>query len=141
MNGTAAFAISPKNTEKEQSFEYNIDPNESQSYEFNLKLQAGKYVFYLKNNKNEIENTFLYSELPMIVSENINDCPKYQFVNYYNTKCAEVRIAVKDSELIIMNDSEKTTEFLLYTAMPVPSAEGEVMFSAEETDFAKYMHF
>ena len=49
MNGTAAFAISPKNTEKEQSFEYNIDPNESQSYEFNLKLQAGKYVFYLKN--------------------------------------------------------------------------------------------
>ena len=88
MNGTAAFAISPKNTEKEQSFEYNIDPNESQSYEFNLKLQAGKYVFYLKNNKNEIENTFLYSELPMIVSENINDCPKYQFVNYYNKKCA-----------------------------------------------------
>ena len=73
MNGTAAFAISPKNTEKEQSFEYNIDPNESQSYEFNLKLQAGKYVFYLKNNKNEIENTFLYSELPMIVSENINE--------------------------------------------------------------------
>ena len=137
MNGTAAFAISPKNTEKEQSFEYNIDPNESQSYEFNLKLQAGKYVFYLKNNKNEIENTFLYLELPMIVSENINDCPKYQFVNYYNTKCAEVRIAVKDSELIIMNDSEKTTEFLLYTAMPVPSAEGEVMFSAEETDFGE----
>ena len=137
MNGTAAFAISPKNTEKEQSFEYNIDPNESKSYEFNLKLQAGKYVFYLKNNKNEIENTFLYSELPMIVSGNINDCPKYQFINYYNTKCAEVRIAVKDSELIIMNDSEKTTEFLLYTAMPVPSAEGEVMFSAEETDFGE----
>ena len=49
----------------------------------------------------------------MIVSENINDCPKYQFVNYYNTKCAEVRIAVKDSELIIMNDSEKTTEFFI----------------------------
>lgn len=46
MNGMAAFAISPKNTEKEQSFEYNINPNESQSYEFNLKLQAGKYVFY-----------------------------------------------------------------------------------------------
>ena len=100
-------------------------------------MQAGKYVFYLKNNKNEIENTFLYLELPMIVSGNINDCPKYQFVNYYNTKCAEVRIAVKDSELIIMNDSEKTTEFLLYTAMPVPSAEGEVMFSAEETDFGE----
>lgn len=71
------------------------------------------------------------------MSGNINDCPKYQFVNYYNTKCAEVRIAVKDSELIIMNDSEKTTEFLLYTAMPVPSAEGEVMFSAEETDFGE----
>ena len=26
MNGMAAFAISPKNTEKEQSFEYNINP-------------------------------------------------------------------------------------------------------------------
>ena len=46
MNGTAAFCNIAKNTEKEQSFEYNIDdPNESQSYEFNLKLQAGKYVF------------------------------------------------------------------------------------------------
>ena len=45
MNGTAAFGNIAKEYRKEQSFEYNIDPNESQSYEFNLKLQAGKYVF------------------------------------------------------------------------------------------------
>ena len=36
-----------------------------------------------------------------------------------------------------MNNSEKTTEFLLYTAMPVPSAEGEVMFSAREPTFGR----
>lgn len=137
MNGIVTFAISPKNTEKEQSFEYNIKSNDSKSYEFNLNLQAGKYIFYLKNNKNEIENTFMYLELPLVVTENIMDCPKYQFVNYYNTKCTEVRIATKDNKLLVMNESEKQTEFLLYTAMPVPRADGEVVFSAEETDFGE----
>lgn len=137
MNGIVTFAISPKNTEKEQSFEYNVKSNDSKSYEFNLNLQAGKYIFYLKNNKNEIENTFMYLELPLVVTENIMDCPKYQFVNYYNTKCTEVRIATKDNKLLVMNESEKQTEFLLYTAMPVPRADGEVVFSAEETDFGE----
>lgn len=139
MEGAAVFAISPKNTEKEQKFTYRLNPHESEVYEMELKLQPGKYVFFLKNNKNEIENKFLFTELEMPIQSDrdINDCPEYRFVNYYNMDCAGVRVSIQNDELIIKNEFDSQMEFTLYTAMPAECEEGEVLFSAEETDFGE----
>lgn len=137
ITGTAALAVSPKNTAEEKHFEYNILPHESKEYKFNFQLQAGKYVFYLKNNKNEIENKFLYFELVLPVQQNkdISECQKLVFTNYYNMHSAGIRMSACDNKLVIMNEFKTKTEFVLYTAMPAELTEGEVLFSSEETDF------
>lgn len=137
ITGTASLAVSPKNTAEEKCFEYNILPHESKEYEFEFRLQAGKYVFYLKNDKNEIENRFLYFELvlPIQHDKDISECQELVFTNYYNMNSAGIRMTVCDNKLVIMNEFKDKTEFILYTAMPAELTEGEVLFSAEETDF------
>lgn len=135
--GTAVLAISPKNTESERNFAYELEGGSSKEYEFEFQLQAGKYVFYLKNDKNEIENKFLLVELDLPVQADVKDSPKLEFINYYNMRGEGVRIATLEKELVIMNEFRGRTDFVLYTAMPAEITEGEVMFSAEETDFGE----
>ncbi|MCI8980190.1 MAG: hypothetical protein HFE52_05940, partial [Clostridia bacterium] len=128
-----------KNTDSEIKFAYELESGGNNEYEFEFELQAGKYVFYLKNDKNEIENKFLLVELklPVQAQKDIKNSPKLGFINYYNMCGEGVRIAVSDNELVIMNEFKDRTDFVLYTAMPVDMTEGEVLFSAEETDFGE----
>ncbi len=137
--GTAVLSVSPKNADSERSFVYELESGGSNEYEFEFELQAGKYVFYLKNDTNEIENKFLLVELELPVSseKDVRTSPKLGFINYYNMCGEGVRIAVADNELVIMNEFKDRTDFVLYTAMPADMTEGEVLFSAEETDFGE----
>ena len=143
IKGYASFVVSPKNMSPEHTLNYDLSPGESALYEFKAELQPGKYVFCLKNKNNEIENKFLYKELDAVVYEGkeIHSCPEYQFVNYYNNRCASVKIGVSDDRLIILNTSEKDMDFILYTAEPVEKCAGEVLFSVEETDFGEVCAF
>ncbi|MDD6484940.1 MAG: glycosyl hydrolase family 28 protein [Clostridiales bacterium] len=137
--GTASLAVSPKNTEREREFAYDLLPGQSSEYEFELKLAPGKYVFFIKNKENEIENKWFYTQLEAVVydKEDISRCPVYEFVNYYDMRRAAVRFSVSDDKLIIMSETPGRGDFVLYTAMPAKMREGEVMFSAEETDFGE----
>ncbi len=139
MNGTALLAVSPKNTAREAEFSYSLAPGECSVYETDFELQPGKYVFFIKNESGEIENKFLYKELTAAVfrGKSIENCPVYKFVNYYNNHVAAVRIGISGENLTVKNESGKAADFVLYTAAPADMCEGEVMFSAEETDFGE----
>ena len=135
ISGNAVLAVSPKNTSAQKSFEYSLTPGESTEYEADTELQAGKYVFFIKNESGEIENKFLYKELEAAVYDG-KEIP-YRFVNYYGDRSAAVCIGLKCDKLVIKNQSGSAEEFVLYTAEPAELCEGEVMFSAEETDFGE----
>lgn len=139
MVGNANLAVSPKNTADTHELKYNLLPNESEEYKLDITLQAGKYVFYLKNENNAIENKWLYIELDAVIYEDnvIEKSPVYRFVNYYNNTCGGVRLAVSDNELIIKSEVYGETDFTLYTVMPAEKQDGEVLFTAEETDFGE----
>lgn len=139
MRGTAVLAVSPKNTAQEKEFVYSLSSGEYIVYEAEMELQPGKYVFFIKSESGEIENKFLYKELEAAVccGKSIESCPLYEFVNYYNDRIAAVRIGADSENLIIMNECKKDTDFVLYTANPAEVQEGEVLFSAEETDFGE----
>lgn len=141
--GTAMLAVSPKNAAESHSFSYELKPGESAVYEFAAELMPGKYIFYLKNKKNEIQNKFLYKEFEAVIHEgaDIKDYPEYRFVNYYGNRCASVKIGVYDDSLVMQNTSEREINFVMYTAEPVKRHEGEVLFSAEETDFGEVCAF
>ncbi len=133
LAGTAILAIAPRNTETEHVFDYQINPGETAEYEFSMCLQPGKYVFYLKSRESGIRNTFCYTELAM----SLQASGTYRFVNYYDMRCAAVGLAAQEKSLILTNLSDEYMCFTLYTAMPVPVEEGEVIFSVEETDFGE----
>ena len=135
ISGNASLAVSPKNTALQKSFEYSLAPGESAEYEADTELQAGKYVFFIKNESGEIENNFLYKELEAAAFDG-KEIP-YRFVNYYGDSSAAVCIGLKGDKLVIKNQSESAEDFILYTAEPAELCEGEVMFSAEETDFGE----
>lgn len=139
ISGTAYLDVSPKNMTEMREIQYNLSPGESADYDFNIKLQAGKYVFYLRDSKNQLKNKWLYTEICAYVAKNedIKKSPCYRFINYYGIDSVSVKLGVCDNKLLIMNSSNDKVDFVLYTAMPVKENEGEVLFSAEETDFGE----
>ncbi len=132
--GSVRLAVSPKNTQSERTFSYSLMPGESADFEAEMQLGVGKYVFFLKSDYAEIENKFLYKEICGTLG---NDLSSYSFVNYYGDRICNVAIGAKDDMLVFKNESQRDSEFVLYTAEPCELSEGEVLFSAEETDFGE----
>ena len=143
LSGTAVLAVSPKNTAPEHSFGYALSPGGSMELEIEAELQPGKYIFYMKNSNNEIENSFLYKQLDLVLcdGQDIKSISPYRIINYYNNDSAAVRLGTDNGRLIIENCTERDMELVLYTAMPVDQREGEIIFSAEETDFGEVCAF
>lgn len=143
LSGTAILAVSPKNTAPDTECAYDLMPGGSTEFELEAELQPGKYIFYIKNANNETENKFLYKKLDMLLYEGqeLKTREPYEMVNYYNDRCAAVRLGADGGRLIIENSAEKAMEFVLYTAMPAKPREGEIVFSAEETDFGEVCAF
>lgn len=139
ISGEALLAVSPKNMAEEQRFCCDLAPGESAVYEFKMRLQPGKYIFFLKSSDGVFENVFLYKRLDAVLYEgrSIEDSAKYCFVNYYGNRSAAVKIGTHDGKLVILNCGDTHTDFVLYTAEPVPVREREVLFTAEETDFGE----
>lgn len=139
--GMAALAVSPKNMEIEREFAFDLSPQEMAEYEFAVTLQPGKYVFYLKNDTCCVENQWLYVKLDTVIQRgrDVAVCPQYQFRNYYGMDCVGIKMSATDSELILLSElkNQNSMDFVLYTAVPVPEEEGEVLFSVEETDFGE----
>lgn len=136
LSGTAVIAVSPKNTFGDRSIEYDLAPGKRAVFYYEAELQPGKYIFFVKNKENEIENAFFYKELEAVIydgeKENV-----FEFVNYYGNKNKDLRLGIKGENLIVQNMLGEETEFVIYTAMPVEKQDGEIVFSAEETDFGE----
>lgn len=135
IEGEAYLALSPRNMAEERKLEYSLESGESREYNILFRLPAGKYIFFIKNRENEIENSYLYKELEADISGRAEDTVMTA-VNYYGHRAA-LRLGASDSALIIKSETEGTNAFVLYTAKPAPTEEGEVMFTAEETDFGE----
>ena len=137
--GLAWLAIAPKNAEGEREISYSLPPGGCAEYRFEAALPPGKYVYFLKSGS-LLENQQLYLSLDMVICKGapVEQQPLYAFYNYYGADAAGIQMAADDDGLVLMSRTDcKETEFVLYTAKPVPEAEGEVLFSVEETDFGE----
>lgn len=139
VSGRAWLAIAPKNMEDERELQYNLQPGGNAEYVFDVSLQPGKYVYFLKSDS-LLENKQLYISLDAHVRKGVPvaEQPKYEFRNYYGADGVSIRMAAEDDGLVLLSDTGGAeTEFVLYTATPAPTSEGEVLFSVEETDFGE----
>lgn len=139
-SGNARLAISPGNTESERMFDFDLVPNEKAEYEFDMTLQPGKYVFYLKSRDSIIENKQMYVSLDAVIhrNEEVSERPSYVFKNFYGNDCVSVKMSADNDGIILMPNVPRKTELVIYTALPASEVrEGEIVFSAEETDFGE----
>ena len=135
--------ISPVNTAKQQDGEFNfeIEPGAVIEKEFNVSMPAGKYVAQVQSDDININGDWKLIELDMIIDKNASkeNLPDYIFHNYYNTKTDNIKIGVKDDNLVLYTDilKNKENKIIVYAAMPVEDSENQVKFSVEETDFGE----
>ncbi len=110
-----------------------LEPNEKAYYEFDIALQAGKYVLEVQSDDPSVQHAFKYIALDHVISGNIEDATPLKLTNFYNNITDDIRFAAKDDTLIIK--APKGKDITLYTALPAKVEEGEIMFTVEETDF------
>lgn len=133
--GDVRLHISPIHTaiyNEEKRF-FSLLPSQTFTTQFDVTMQAGKYVVALQSTNPGVEYVFRYIALDALLSDDIKKAADYRFINYYNEEYKGFRFAVKDDELII--SSPYNVPFTVYTAMPVPMIKDHVLFTCEETDF------
>lgn len=73
----------------------------------------------------------------MILGEDIESAAEYEFINCRGESAGKIAFSMKDDLLTVKSELLKTKKITLYAANPIETAPGQVVFSCEETDFAK----
>jgi len=141
VTGYAFLQVSPTHMAEiaDNHISFCLEENEKVSRQFDLKLQAGKYVFCVQSNDPAVEASWAYEELPLILPAVLDNAPAYKIVNYYGDTLDGIRLAAKDNTLFIRSEALRNNTFTVYSAAPVEALPGEVKFTVEETDFGEAM--
>lgn len=126
--------------------EYNREPQaftlaagESISFDYEICLPPGKYVLALQAEDVDVSYDWQFLPLDWVLpeTEKVEEAPELEFVNYYNIRTKGLKASVHDGNLLLQSDilKNKNNSLVIYTALPVPKEEEEVLFSVEETDF------
>ena len=141
VTGNAFLQVSPIHMAEiaDNHISFCLEENEKVSRQFDLKLQAGKYMFCVQSDDPAVEASWAYEELPLVLPDALEDAPAYKIVNYYGDTLDGIRLAAKDNTLFIRSEALRNNTFTVYSAAPVEALPGEVKFTVEETDFGEAM--
>lgn len=119
--------------------EITLEAGESKSYDYEVSLPPGKYVFAIQSDDINVIYAWKFLQLDWILHEtkDVNEAPELAFVNYYNIKTKGLKAAIHNNELLLQSDilEDENNCLVIYSALPVDKGEEEVIFSVEETDF------
>lgn len=134
-DGYCRLHISPVNTAFYDGNEryFSLKPQAVYSEDFDVCFMSGKYVIDVQSEAPCVEYTFRYIALDAHISNDIENAVPYTFNNYYGERTENFKLAASETELIL--ESPVDDDIIVYTALPVKPAEGEVLFTVEETDF------
>lgn len=136
--GEAYIKVSPKNSgEILGDAEFLLKPNEKKEYEFKGVFPPGKHILGVESKNIGLKTSRILLDLPWYAPEDIAKAGAMYFTNYYGDSRPPVYLAVKDDVLSLKSELIKNGSLILYTANPVPVRDGEVLFTAEETDFGE----
>ena len=138
VEDSAYIKISPKNSGIIKSrTKFALMPGEKEEYRFKGEFPAGKHLLSVESQNIGVKSSKLLLDLPLYSSDDINRAKAMYFTNYYGDVRPPVYVAVHNNTLILKSEIIKQGELILYTANPVRVRMGEVLFTAEETDFGE----
>ncbi len=114
-----------------------LNAKEVYEREYEIVVPPGKYVLEIQSDSPELKSDFCLIDNPLVLGEDIEKAPLYKFIDCHGNEAGAVQLAIKNHTLIIKSDLLEKTTLDIFTANPVDIAEGQVMFSIEETDFGK----
>lgn len=120
-----------------ESLDFDLKPQEMKSTEYEVILPPGKFVIAAQSADVFVDCAWKFVSLDMILGEDIENAAEYEFTNCRGEKAGRIAFALKDDLLTVKSELLKTKKITLYAANSIETAPEQVMFSCEETDFAK----
>jgi len=141
VSGSAFLQVSPVHMAEipDNTIAFRLRENETVSRQYDLTLQAGKYVFCVQSDDPAVEAAWAYEELPLVLPASLDTAAVCKIVNYYGDTLEGIRLAARDNTLLIRSEALRHNTFTIYSAAPVDAQPGEVKFTVEETDFGEAM--
>lgn len=137
-SGEVYVKASPKNSGSAgESVEFALSAGERCEWRISGIFPPGKHCLSIESQNIGISSDKLLLDLDLVLRDDINAAPPMYFTNYYGDKRPPVYMAADGENLTIKSELIKSGALYLYTAMPVPTLPGEVLFTVEETDFGE----
>ena len=113
-----------------------IPANGTAVLRWSLVIQPGTWCIALQSDDPEIRYAFLYERLDWIIGSEFAAQP-LEFTDCRNNRFGTMQARVRENGLELKSPLfvRKDVSITLYAAVPVERQPGEVVFSAEETDF------
>lgn len=120
-----------------ERLEFELNSQEEKSEEYDVILPPGKFIFAAQSADAFVDCAWEFVSLDMVLGEDIENAAEYEFINCRGESAGKIAFALKDDLLTVKSDVLKTKKITLYAANSIETAPGQVIFSCEETDFAK----
>lgn len=120
-----------------ESTKYELKPGETSEREYDIIAPPGKLVVKSYGNIIEFKSIFKYIELDYILKKNIDDAINIDFNNYYGDDYGKISFALDNGWFTVKADILKEYDLKLYTALPCPKKDNQIMYSSEESYFGE----
>jgi len=118
------------NTERK----YTLQPGETFETEYEVSAVPGKYLVQTASKQIGMKNAWLCFEVTGTLSETPVTVP---MTDCHGNVFPDVTLSVQDGFLMVESELLRTGCATIYTALPVPVAEEEVLFMSEECDWGE----
>ena len=114
--------------------EYALGPGETFETEYPVSAVPGKFLVQTASDRIGMKNAWLFFEVAGVLSPKPVTIP---MTDCHGNVFPDVRLSVQDGFLTVESELLRTKRATIYTALPVPVEEEEVLFMSEECDWGE----
>lgn len=137
IKGCIAISPSAPSQYGDVGFDVTLKPFEKYSCEYELDLPPGKYCLHLESQDQSLMASQIFYNVDLVLGDSLEEADTLVFEDCYGEVYGRIKLALKDDLLMIQSELLKENELIFHAAEPVPVRENQVVFSCEETDWAK----
>ena len=137
VKGRIAVSPSAPSQYSDMEFDFVLKALETKTVEFKADLLPGKYCLHIESSDQAIESAYAFYNVDYALGKDIKNAQTLCIEDCYGDVYGKLKLAWDEDLLIIQSDLLKEHELTLFCANPVPIQDNQVVFSCEETDWAK----
>ena len=140
VSGKVWLAVSPVNVvPADEGEEYSLPPRGEIELCRTIELPAGRYILRVQSDEGNLDSDWKLLTLEWELPRDGEQSARYDFVNYYGLRSEGVALRRRAEGLELESPLLKNNALTVFTALPVPVEEKEILFTVEETDFGEAM--